>query len=188
MIKNAWVSNGFWSKELFNLISPYLDAANIDLKGFSEDFYVKNCSGRLKPVLETLKRIKKKNIWLEITTLLIPGLNDSKKIIKDMARFIEKELGPEVPWHISKFCPEISWQMKEMPETTVSDLERAYEIGKEAGLKYVYTGNVPGLSSEDTFCPKCNTLAIKRIGYAIKRYDKNGKCPKCRQDLNLILK
>jgi len=187
-IKNAWVSNGFWSKELFGLISPYLDAANIDLKGFSDDFYIKNCSGRLEPVLETLKRIKKKKIWLEITTLLIPKANDSDKTLKDMARFIKKELGPEVPWHISRFCPEISWQMKEAAETPISDLKKAYEIGKAAGLKYVYTGNVPGLSSEDTFCPRCKTLAIKRNGYEIIRHDKNGKCSMCGQDLNLILK
>jgi len=185
-IKNVWVSNGFWSKELLNWITPYLDAANIDLKGFSDDFYIKNCGGRLKPVLETLKRIKKKKIWLEITTLLIPGLNDSEKTIKDIAQFIKKDLGSEVPWHISRFSPEISWQLKETAETTVKELEKAYSIGQQAGLKYVYTGNVPGLASEDTFCPKCHALAIKRIGYSIQRFDKKGKCPKCGEKLNFI--
>lgn len=187
-IKNAWVSNGFWSKELFDLISPYLDAANIDLKGFSDDFYIKNCGGRLQPVLDTLKRLKKKKIWTEITTLLIPGLNDSEKMIEDIVMFIKKELGQETPWHISRFSPEISWQLQETPKTPLNDLEKAHKIGRQAGLKYVYTGNAPGLLPEDTFCSKCNTLAIKRIGYDVSRYDKNGKCAKCGQDLNLILK
>jgi len=187
-IKNAWVSNGFWSKELFDLISPYLDATNIDLKGFSNDFYIKNCGGRLEPVLETLKRLKKKKIWFEITTLLIPDLNDSEKTLKEIAEFIKKDLGPEVPWHISRFSSEISWQLKDIPETSLQSLENAYNIGKQAGLKYVYTGNAPGLDSENTLCPKCSTLAIKRVGYTIQRFDKEGKCPKCKEKLNLILK
>ena len=187
-IKNVWVSNGFWSKELFDLISPYLNAANIDLKGFSNDFYIKNCGGRLEPVLENLKRLKKKKIWFEITTLLIPDLNDSEKTLKEIAGFIKKDLGPEVPWHISRFSSDISWQLKNVPETSLQSLEKAYNIGKQAGLKYVYTGNAPGLDSENTFCPKCNTLVIKRIGYSIQRFDKEGKCTKCKEKLNLILK
>ena len=187
-IKNAWVSNGYWSKELFSLISPYLDAANIDLKGFTDEFYRKNCSGRLEPVLETLKRIKKNKIWLEITTLLIPKENDSGKNLKAMAGFIKKELGPDVPWHISRFSPDISWKMKQAAETPIGSMKKACEIGREAGLRYVYTGNVPGLLSEDTICPNCDTLAIKRLGYQISRYDKSGRCPKCKQDLNLIIR
>lgn len=187
-LKNTWVSNGFWSKELFNLISPYLDAANVDLKSFSNEFYTKNCSGRLQPVLETLVRLKKKKIWLEITTLAIPTLSDSEEMFRGIAKFIREKLGPETPWHISQFSGAISWKLQHLPDTAVETLEMAYKIGKKIGLKYVYTGNVPGLSSEDTFCPKCNTLCINRFGYSIKRYDKNGKCPKCGEDLNLILK
>lgn len=187
-LKNNWVSNGFWSKELFDLISPYLDAANIDLKGFTDEFYIKYCGGRLQPVLDTLKRIKQKKIWLEITTLVIPTLNDSEENFKKIAKFIKEELGPETPWHISQFCGAISWKLQYLPDTSVETLEKAYNIGKKAGLKYVYTGNIPGLPSEDTFCPKCNALIIDRTGYSITRYDKNGKCSQCSEDLNLILK
>jgi len=187
-LKNNWVSNGFWSKELFDLISPYLDAANIDIKSFSEEFYKKVCGARLQPVLDTLKRLKDKKIWLEITTLAIPTLSDSKEMFRDIAKFIKEELGTETPWHISQFSGAISWKLQHLPETPVETLEMAYRIGKETGLKYVYTGNVPGLPSEDTFCPKCNALVIDRTGYVISRYDKQGKCPKCGENLNLILK
>ena len=187
-LKNNWVSNGFWSKELFDLISPYLDAANIDIKSFSEEFYKKVCGARLQPVLDTLKRLKDKKIWLEITTLAIPTLSDSKEMFRDIAKFIKEELGTETPWHISQFSGAISWKLQHLPETPVETLEMAYRIGKETGLKYVYTGNVPGLPSEDTFCPKCNALVIDRTGYVISRHDKQGKCPKCGENLNLILK
>jgi len=187
-LKNNWVSNGFWSKELFDLISPYLDAANIDLKGFTDEFYIKYCGGRLQPVLDTLKRIKQKKIWLEITTLVIPTLNDSEENFKKIAKFIKEELGPETPWHISQFCGAISWKLQHLPDTSVETLEKAYNIGKKAGLKYVYTGNIPGLPSEDTFCPKCNALIIDRTGYTISRYDKQGLCPKCSANLDLILR
>ena len=187
-LKNNWVSNGFWSKELFDLISPYLDAANIDIKSFSEEFYKKVCGARLQPVLDTLKRLKDKKIWLEITTLVIPTLSDSKEMFRDIAKFIKEELGTETPWHISQFSGAISWKLQHLPETPVETLEMAYRIGKETGLKYVYTGNVPGLPSEDTFCPKCNALVIDRTGYVISRHDKQGKCPKCGENLNLILK
>ncbi len=187
-IKNVWISNGFLSKECFSLIHPYLDAINIDLKSFSDDFYKKHCKGKIKPVIETAKRAKKKNIWLEITTLLIPTLNDSEKNIKDIAKFIKKELGEETPWHITKFSGLISWKLQDLPETSIETIKKAWKIGKEEGLKYVYTGNMPGLPSEDTFCPKCNQLIIDRNGYKIHRYDKEGKCPKCNYNLDLILK
>jgi len=187
-LKNCWVTNGFMSKKALDLIGPYLDAANVDLKGFTEKFYQKVCGARLRPVLETLKRMKRANIWLEITTLVIPTLNDDEKTFKEIANFINKELDEETPWHISQFSSAISWQLKHLPDTPVETLEKAYKIGKETGLKYVYTGNVPGLPSEDTFCPKCNTLCIDRMNYIIHRYDKNGKCPKCGENLDLILK
>ena len=185
-IKNCWVSNGFWSKELFDLISPYLDAANIDLKGFTDEFYQKYCGGKLEPVLETLKRIKKAKIWLEITTLVIPELNDSEKALEGIAKFIYKELGSCVPWHISRFSGSISWKLQNTPDTPIETMKKAWQIGKKIGLKYVYTGNAPGLPSEDTFCPKCNALCIDRTGYIVNRYDKNGYCPKCGENLNIV--
>lgn len=186
-LKNNWVTNGFLSKEAFEIVAPYLDAANVDLKGFTEDFYRENCGGRLKPVLETLKRMKEKKIWVEVTTLVIPTLNDTEDTFRGIANFIKNELGPETPWHITQFSGGISWKLQHLPDTPVETLEKAYRIGKGAGLKYVYTGNVPGLDSEDTFCPKCGVKMIDRMGYQITRYDKNGKCARCGQDLDLIL-
>jgi pyruvate formate lyase activating enzyme len=185
-LKNIWVSNGFMSKESAKLVIPYLDADNIDIKSFSEDFYQQNCGARLQPILDTAKLMKKSGVWLEITTLAIPGLSDSDETFQQIAWFIKNELGQETPWHISKFSPEISWQLKKTPETPLKTLERAYKIGKENGLKYVYTGNVPGLPSENTICPRCGNLVIGRIGYSIQRFDKKGKCPKCKEKINLI--
>lgn len=185
-IKNVWVSNGFLSKEAFDFISPYLDAVNIDLKGFSEEFYQKYTGGRLEPVLETLKRFKKKKIWLEVTTLVIPTLNDSDNTLRSIAKFIKEGLGPNTPWHVTQFSPILSWKLKDIPETPVETLKRAWETGKEVGLKYVYTGNVPGLETESTFCPKCGTLVIERVGYSIRRFDKKGHCPKCGEKIDII--
>jgi len=185
-LKNIWVTNGFWSKELFNLIYPYLDAVNVDLKSFEDDFYRKYCGGRLQPILDTLKKLKQRKIWTEITTLVIPTLNDSEKIFKNIAEFIKKELGNETPWHLSQFYGAISWKLQSIPNTPIKTLEKAYEIGKKAGLKYVYIGNVPGIDKEDTLCPKCGSLMVNRMGYVVKRFDKNGKCSKCDEDLNII--
>ena len=186
-LKNNFVSNGFMSPEAAKMIIPYLDAINIDIKSFSEEFYRKICGARLQPILDTAKLMKKSGIWVEITTLVIPTLSDSEKMFKDIAKFIKKELGAETPWHLSQFSGLISWQLQHLPDTPVETLKMAYEIGKEAGLKYVYTGNVPGIPSEDTFCPKCNTLVIDRTGYTVSRHDEKGKCPKCGADLNLVL-
>ena len=187
-LKNTWVTNGFMSQETFKLISPYLDAANVDLKSFSDEFYQKYCGGKLQPVLDTLIRMKKKKIWLEVTTLVIPTLNDNSEIFKKISQFIKERLGSETPWHVTQFCGAISWKLKHLPDTPLETLKRAYQIGKEAGLKYVYTGNIPGLPTEDTFCPKCRTLMINRTGYVIRRHGQKGKCSKCGQNLNLILK
>jgi pyruvate formate lyase activating enzyme len=185
-LKNIWVSNGFMSAESAELVIPYLDAINIDIKGFSEEFYRQNCGGRLEPVLETCKMMKKAGVWLEVTTLAIPGKSDSAEIFKKIAKFIRKELGVETPWHISQFSGAISWKLQKLPETPVKTLKNAYKIGKEAGLKYVYTGNIPGLDSENTYCPKCNELCIEREGYKIKDLSVGGKCPKCKEKLDII--
>ncbi len=141
-LKNVWVSNGFWSKELFEMISPYLDAANIDLKSFDDAFYAKVCGAKLQPVLDTLKRLKQKKIWVEITTLVIPGQNDQDETFQDIARFIKKEMGEETPWHVSRFFQDVSWRLKETPDTPLETIERACRIGKEAGLKHIHAGNI----------------------------------------------
>ena len=141
-LKNIWVSNGFWSKELFDLIAPYLDAVNIDLKSFSNKFYQKYCGGKLEPVLDTLKRLQANEIWTEITTLVIPGLNDSDEEFKKIALFIKKELKADVPWHISRFFGWVSWKFKNIPDTPIKTLKRAEKIAKEIGLKNIYIGNI----------------------------------------------
>jgi pyruvate formate lyase activating enzyme len=187
-LKNNFISNGFMSAESAKLVIPYLDANNIDIKSFSDEFYKSNCGGRLQPVLDTAKLMKKSGVWVEITTLVIPTLSDSEEMFRNIAKFIKNELGPETPWHITQFCGAISWKLQHLPDTSVETLQSAWKIGKEIGLKYVYTGNIPGLPSEDTFCPKCGALVIDRTNYLIHRHDKNGKCPKCGSDLDLILK
>jgi len=141
-LKNIWVSNGFWSKELFNLIYPYLDAVNIDIKSSEDSFYVKYCGAKLKPVLDTLKRLKKKRIWTEITTLVIPTLNDKERIFKEIAGFIKKELDEKTPWHIDRFFGSISWKLQHIPDTPIKTLEKAKQIGEKVGLKHIYIGNI----------------------------------------------
>jgi pyruvate formate lyase activating enzyme len=184
-LKNNWVTNGYMTEETLELISPCLDAANVDLKFFRDDLYQKVCGGKLQPVLNSLKWMKKHKIWAEVTTLVIPGYTDIGTQFEDIAKFIKNELGPETPWHISRFYP--AYKMTDIPPTPPEIIHRAAEIGKKIGLKYVYTGNLPGDSGENTYCPKCGELVIQRLGYEITRFDKQGKCPKCEEKLDLIL-
>jgi len=185
-LKNVWVSNGYMSPDCLKAILPYLDAVNIDLKSMDEKFYLKNCGAKLMPILENLKILKKEKIHTEIATLIIPTLSDNPAMLKKIAQFIARELSPETPWHISKFSSAISWKLKNLPETNDEIIYKVYEIGKKAGLKYIYVGNLPGDEKENTYCPACGQLAIKRVGYQIERFDKNGKCAKCGGNLNII--
>lgn len=182
--KNCWITNGYITKEPLLKAIPYLDAANVDLKAFSAEFYQETCGAKLEPVLDTLRLLKKNKVWIEVTTLLIPEKNDNKKKLAELAQFIKDELGPETPWHISRFYP--AHQMDNVLPTTVESIHKAYEIGKKAGLKYVYAGNIPGDNKENTFCAKCGALNIKRTGYEIARLDKDGKCFKCNSGLDLL--
>ena len=150
-LKNCWVTSGFFSPELLEMISPYLDAANVDLKYFSEEDYQKYSGGRLHPVLDTLKALKAKGIWVEVTTLVIPTISDSEETLKGIAHFIKKELGAETPWHVTRFSGALSWKLQSLPDTPVKTLLQARKIGLEEGLQYVYIGNVPGLAGEDTY-------------------------------------
>jgi pyruvate formate lyase activating enzyme len=154
------------------------------LKGFSEKFYTEVCGARLEPVLENLKNIKKRKIWLEITTLLITGKNDSPEELKGMAEFIKNNLGDDTPWHISRFFP--AYKIIDLPPTEVKIIREAVEIGRAAGLKYVYSGNVPGDTFEDTYCPKCKEKVINRVGYLVERFDDRGKCTNCGENLSII--
>ncbi len=175
---NIFVTNGYMSKRALEMISPYLDAANVDLKAFNDQFYQRFCKAKLEPVKETIKHMKDMGILVEITTLLIPGLNDDKNDLAAMADYIANDLGKETPWHISRFHP--CYKMMDRPATPVRSLEKAYEAGKAAGLWYVYIGNVPGQSSENTYCHSCNKLLVKRSGYQIENYlIEKGKCPEC---------
>ena len=180
-LQNVFVTNGFMTREAIEMISPYLTAANVDLKSFRDEFYKKRCGAKLKPVLDTLKTMKERGIWLEITTLLIPGLNDSLEELRDIAGFI-RSLGPETPWHISRFHPQ--FKMLDTPPTPISSLHRACHIGKEAGLWYVYSGNVPGDEGENTYCSNCSNLLINRYGYKIVANCLSGNaCPECGKKL-----
>lgn len=183
-LKNVFVTNGFMSEQALNTITPYLAAANVDLKSFSDAFYKRECGARLQPVLDTLKRMKEKGIWVEITTLLIPELNDSPEELKEIAGFIFG-LGSETPWHISRFHPQ--YKMLNRTATPVKSLHRACEIGKEAGLNYVYSGNVPGDQGENTYCSNCSMLLIHRYGYRIIDNKLTGDlCPACGKKLEGI--
>jgi pyruvate formate lyase activating enzyme len=180
-IKNVFVTNGFMTSHALETIKPYLAAANVDLKSFRDEFYRKHCGARLGPVLESLRKMKELGIWVEITTLLIPGLNDSDEELKDIAGFIAG-LGKEIPWHISRFHPQ--FQMQNIPVTPVALLHRACEIGKMAGLKYVYSGNVPGDEGENTHCFHCGNCLIERYGFRVINVNLNGnKCNNCGTDL-----
>ncbi|MFO7807408.1 MAG: AmmeMemoRadiSam system radical SAM enzyme [Candidatus Moraniibacteriota bacterium] len=178
-LKNVWVSNGFMSKESLEKILPFLDAINIDLKSFENDFYLDNCGARLDPVLENCKKIAKSKTWLEITTLLIPSLTDGKKNIQRLADFIKNDLGENTPWHLSAFSGVISWKLQNYPDTSIEKIREAYLIGLNEGLKYVYAGNISISGMGDTFCSECGELLIKRKGFEIIRRDKQGRCLKC---------
>jgi pyruvate formate lyase activating enzyme len=183
-LKNVWVSNGYTTKEALKTVAPYLDAANIDLKFFNDEIYWRICGCHLNPVLETLKLYKKLKIWLEITTLIIPGQNDDKKQLTGIAEFIVKELGANTPWHISRFFP--TYQMNTVSPTPEATIERAYEIGKKAGLNYIYAGNIESNGMENTYCPKCGKVVIQRSGYDIQRLDDQGKCKNCGTKIDLV--
>lgn len=176
-LKNLFVTNGYMSKEALHMIAPYLDGANVDLKAFSEKFYREICGARLEPVLENIAKMKELGIWVEVTTLLIPTLNDSEEELRSIARFL-RSLGPEIPWHVTAFRPE--YRVLHLPPTPASALRKARRIGLEEGLRYVYCGNVPGEEGEDTYCWNCGRLLIKRWGFSVLENSlKGGNCPQC---------
>ena len=184
-LKNVFVTNGYMSEKALNMIAPYLDAANVDLKAYNNDFYKSYCGAKLEPVKDTLRLMKKVGVFVEVTTLLIPGLNDNADELKNLATFIRDELGPETPWHISRFHP--TYLLTDRGPTPVETILMAREIGLKAGLRYVYVGNVPGEDGENTYCYHCGNLLIQRWGFSIrKNLVENGKCPSCHTTIDGI--
>ncbi len=175
-LKNIFVTNGFESPEVVKDMASWLDAANVDLKSWDEAYYKKVLKGGLEAVKDTLRSMVREGIWVEVTTLLIEGENDSQADLEAMASFIANDLGVHIPWHLSAFHPD--YKMQDHQYTKLHTLERAKKIAKDAGLLYVYMGNVP--VHGDTYCPDCNTLLIDRTGYAIAQNSLvDGHCPKC---------
>ena len=179
-IKNNFVTNGYITKEPLETIQPYLDAANIDLKSFRDDFYRKVTRGRLQPVLDSIEWMFHHGIFIEITTLLIPGMNDSEEEMRDIARFIS-QMSRDIPWHVSRFHP--SFKLLDISPTPADTIHKAIEIGKSEGLRYIYAGNVPGDRYENTFCPHCGKVVIKRFGFSSKTYLDNSSCQYCKAKL-----
>lgn len=174
----CYVTNGFIEAAPLKEISPYLDAMNIDVKSFSNDFYKKTCKAKLEPVLETCKLAKELDIFIELTYLIIPGENDTESEITDYCNWIVENLGEKTPIHFSRFHPD--YKMRDSIATPISTLENAYKIAQQSGLKYVYLGNVPHGDYENTYCPKCNELLIERVGFSTRAHHvKEGNCPKC---------
>lgn len=172
---NNFVTNGYMTEEALETIRPYLDACNVDLKSFSEDFYRKMCQGHLQAVLDSIKAMKRLGIWVEITTLVVPGQNDSESELRKIAEFIAG-VGNEIPWHISRFHPD--YKYLESEPTSIDTLRKAKAIGEAAGLRYTYMGNV--LEGNNTYCYNCKDLLIQREIYEIIKYNvKDGNCPKC---------
>ena len=173
---NIFVTNGYMTSEALEAIHPYLDACNVDLKSFREDFYKDICHGHLEPVLESIRHMRKLNIWVEVTTLVIPDENDDKKELTAIARFIA-DVDTSIPWHISRFHPD--YQFTDSQRTPLDTLRKAYSIGRKEGLKFVYIGNVAG-ESEDTICPYCRQTLIKRQGFLLEENKvKDSRCPSC---------
>ena len=181
-LKNIYVSNGFESDETFKYIRDYIDAINIDLKSFSKDYYIKVCKAKIEPVLNNIKKFFQIGVETEVTTLIVPGLNDSKKELKSIAEFLVS-VSSDIPWHVSAFYP--TYKMTDIFPTPHSTLVNAYNIGKKAGLKYIYIGNIRDTVRSSTFCPKCGQCLIKRDGYDVK-IDMDlgkGKCSKCAEKI-----
>ncbi len=175
-IKNTFHTNGYITEEPLRTIAPYLDAANIDLKSLSDEFYRRTCGARLEPVLNAIKLFKELGIWIEITTLVISTLNDSDDNLRRIAEFI-KGLDEGIPWHVTRFYP--AYELLNLSPTPLETLDKTREIGQKVGLKYIYQGNMPG-EGENTYCHNCGKLLIRRQGYQITKYKiKDSKCPYC---------
>lgn len=182
----GFVSNGFASGESIEFIAPYLDACNVDLKSFNDANYRRVMGGNLKPVLNTIVKLRQLNIWVEVITLIIPGFNDSDGELKQMAKFIAG-VSKDIPWHVTAFYPAYKWMDKK--PTPLRTLLRAVDIGKSEGIKFIYAGNVTGHDYESTHCPACKTLLIEREGFMVKENkliceNEKAQCFKCKTKIS----
>jgi len=181
-LKNIMHSSGYINEEPLRRLSKYLDAANIDLKGFNDNYYAKLCEGTLEPVLKSLKILREEGVHLEITNLIVPGYNDDTDSLIKMCLWIKDNLGAETPVHFSRFSP--MYKLASLNPTPVETLDKARQIALDCGLKYVYIGNVPGHRGENTYCPKCKKMIIGRRGFLVYEYDlKDGKCKFCGEEI-----
>jgi pyruvate formate lyase activating enzyme len=175
-LANSFVTNGYMTAEALGTIRPYLDAANVDLKAFQDETYKKICGARLEPVLESIRLMREFGIWIEVTTLVVPGLNDGAEELAAIARFIAS-VDPDIPWHLSRFHPD--YEYTQAPPTPVATLRAAADKGRAEGLRHIYIGNVPG-ESEDTLCATCGFALIRRRGFSVvKNALKDSRCPSC---------
>ena len=177
-VGNTFVTNGYMTREALDTIRPYLDAANVDLKAFRKDTYRKVMKAQLDGVCDSIRYMKELGIWVEVTTLIVPGMNDGESEIRDIANFIV-ETGRDIPWHISRFTPR--YERTDSPPTPMATMKKAYDIGKKAGLRYIYMGNVAGEASENTYCYDCDTKLIEREGFFMEKnlITYKSTCPKC---------
>lgn len=179
-IKTVYVSNGFETRKALEKIHPYLDAINVDIKSFNQDYYQKICGGKIEPVKENIKWIWDQGIWEEVTTLIVTNHNDSDEELKEIANFLYN-ISPDIPWHISRYHP--AYKMDD-PPTPLETLEKAYNIGKKAGLNHVYIGNINAPGKENTYCPNCNKVLIERSGFNAISNLKGNKCPNCKNKIS----
>jgi pyruvate formate lyase activating enzyme len=181
-IRPTVVSNGFIQEKALREVLPLLSAIKVDLKSFRDEFYREQVRGKLEPVLKSLQVIREVGVWLEIVVLLVPTLNDSAAEISDLCAWVTSKLGPDVPVHFTRFHP--TYRLTDLPPTPVATLERAWKIGRDAGLNFVYLGNVPGHPGENTVCPGCGEVVIRRIGFRIlENRLANGSCPNCHRPI-----
>jgi len=181
-IKNTTVTNGFINPKPLKELCKYLDASNIDLKSMENDFYERVCGGKVAPVLNSIKIMKEKKVWIELTNLLIPGLNDSDKDIRELVKWVKKNLGKDVPIHFTAFYP--TFKLINLPPTSIKTLRRARKMAMAQGLNYVYTGNLPDDEGNHTYCPKCKKIVIKRRLFSvIENNIKRGKCSNCNEKI-----
>jgi pyruvate formate lyase activating enzyme len=181
-LRNVFVTNGYETPEAIELVAPYLDAANVDIKAANDRFYRRVCGARWEPVRDAVLEMRRRGIWLELTTLLIPGLNDGARELRAMAEWIATAVGPETPWHLTRFQP--AYRLSELRETPAGTLVKAAAIGREVGLRHVYVGNAPEAEAATTSCSRCGERLIARADYAVTEWRLvAGRCPRCKHAL-----